>query len=61
MMIHLAVIHAALPWVYIIILGMQIHSVQQALVHTNPTLLAVTGVIGIFGLLASLSVSHLAI
>ncbi|KAL9538150.1 hypothetical protein MBANPS3_011155 [Mucor bainieri] len=39
MMIHLAVIHAALPWVYIIIL-------------------AVTGVIGIFGLLASLSGSH---
>ncbi|CEP16004.1 hypothetical protein [Parasitella parasitica] len=39
MMIHLAVIHAALPWVYIIIL-------------------AVTGVIGIFGVLASLSGSH---
>ncbi|KAL7320807.1 54S ribosomal protein L2 mitochondrial [Mucor circinelloides] len=39
MMIHLAVIHAALPWVYIIIL-------------------AVTGVIGIFGLLASLAGSH---
>ncbi|KAI8640205.1 hypothetical protein BD408DRAFT_390956 [Parasitella parasitica] len=39
MMIHLAVIHAALPWIYIISL-------------------AVVGVIGIFGLMASLAGSH---
>lgn len=58
-MIHLAVIHTALPWVYIIILGMKYSIGNACFIPTFSFILAITGIIGIFGLIASLSVSLL--
>lgn len=61
MMIHLAVIHTALPWVYIIILGTKCSIRNTWFIPTFSFILAITSVIGIFGLIASLSVSLLSL